>query len=235
MKNIFTVNSYDFRNTFREPVFRVILFFPLIAFSVIKWGYPFISGRFDLGEEYNALVVMWGSLQSGIMFGFIYGFLMLEEKEENLFAVLKILPVSLRAVITGRLLSGITVSASVSFLMIHYGGLIKVELLTALLLAVQFSLSAPLIAVILAVFSRNRIEGMAVMKIVNMLLIAPGLIYLFPSDLLHISALVPTYWMFRAIETAGTESFPLYFLAGYLYPSIVIWLLSLALQKKIGN
>lgn len=235
VRYILTLSLYDFRNTYREPVFRAILFFPLMSFLLLKWGYPAAAAQFGLGAEYNRLILMWGCLQSGVMFGFIYGFLFLEEKEEDLFALLKILPLRLQTLITGRLAAGIAVSSAVNLLMIQGTGLLQADFVTALLLAVQFSLTAPMIAVLLAYFARNRIEGMAVMKIVNILFILPGLIYLFDTDLLQVTAVVPSYWMFRAMETAGGASFPLFLAAGVLYPALLVWFFSSALQKNIGS
>lgn len=233
MRYILTVCYYDFRSTYREPVFRIILFFPLIAFAVLRWGFPYLAQQMEWGDAYNRVVLMWACLQSGLMFGFIYGFLLLEEKEEDLFPLLRILPLRLQTLITGRMITGMAVSSAVNLLMILLGGMMQTGFFTALLLALQFSLAAPLIAVLLGYFARNRIEGMAVMKIVNILLIVPGLIYFFSTGVLHVTAIVPSYWMFRTLETAGSSSFPIFLAVGFLYPAVILWFLSSALQKNV--
>ena len=143
---------------------------------------------------------MWACLQPAIMFGFIYGFIFLEEKEESIWKVIRILPVSGLKIVFSRLLIGMTVSIAAIFCMLHFGFIIHLPLIKEMIISVHFSLAVPLIAVSLGAFAKNRIEGLAQMKIINLLLIAPGLIYILPSDLAHISGLIPTYWTFRSLE-----------------------------------
>jgi fluoroquinolone transport system permease protein len=100
------------------------------------------------------------------------------------------------------------------------------------LLSLQFSLVAPLLALSLGAFAANKIEGLAQMKIFNLLLILPGLIYFLPFPLLHLLALIPTYWSFRTLEHANHPGpFFAYFAAGSLVYMAFLLLLNRRMEK----
>ncbi|MBA3898593.1 MAG: hypothetical protein H0X62_00030 [Bacteroidetes bacterium] len=235
MRNFITLSYSDFRSTFRDPIFKGLLLFPFFAFALIRFVLPAVVEEFPEVEQFTAVILMWACLQSATMFGFIYGFLFLEEKEENLWQALKILPVSSLKLVLSRLALGLCVSTIVNYCMIRFGNVIQVDFIKELLLAVHFSLAAPLIALYIAALAKNRIEGLAQMKIVNLLLILPAFIYFFPYDALHLTAVIPTYWSFRSLEMATTgENFLVFYLAGLFFYLLFILLLNNKLNKTLA-
>ncbi|GAA4453759.1 hypothetical protein GCM10023189_19290 [Nibrella saemangeumensis] len=239
MNSFLALSATDFRSTFREPIFRGILAFPLLCFFIIRWGVPLLVEQFPIMAPYRLVLLMWGCLQSATMFGFIYGFLLLEEKEENLWQVIRVLPVSGIRLTFSRLLVGLVVSALVNFTLIHWGRIAQFPPSIEILLALQFSLGAPLIALWLGAMAKNRIEGLAQMKILNTLLISPGLIYFILHPAAHITGLVPTYWTFRSMEAGarlnqtGLTSFFVYYGIGCAFYALVLYLLNRRLQQSL--
>lgn len=235
MKFFLSLSLNDLRSTFRDPVFKALLFFPFISYGVIAWGLPAVIHRWPEVQEYSDIILMWACMQSSTMFGFIYGFLFLEEKEENIREVLRVVPVSGIFLVFSRLLIGMGISFLVSLILFQFGGVVQLPFIKEILLSLLYSLSAPLITLLLAAFARNRIEGMAQMKIVNFFLMLPGLIYFLPYKALHLTALAPTYWSFRATEMAinRSPSFILYFSAGLLLHLGIIFYLNRRLEKEV--
>lgn len=234
MKHLLTLSSQDFRSTFRDPIFRGLLFFPLFAFALIKWLLPVLAERYPEMIPYTPVILMWACMQSATMFGFIYGFLFLEEKETQVNQALKIIPLSAFGLVSSRLLLGLLVSTLVNLMLIAVGGVVSIPFWQALLIALQFSLMAPLLALLLGTFSKNRIEGLAQMKIFNISLILPGLIYFFDAPVAHATAVVPTYWAFRSIEASMLNGdFWLFWGVGMLYYGGLIFLLSRLYQKRM--
>jgi fluoroquinolone transport system permease protein len=84
--------------------------------------------------------------------------------------------------------------------------------------------------------AKNKIEGLAQMKILNIFLIIPGLIYILPYKAFNLTALVPTYWAFKSVEfsTQAGNSFWMYLLVGVVFHFGAIYLLNLKLQKSIA-
>ncbi|MBK7869418.1 MAG: hypothetical protein IPJ74_01440 [Saprospiraceae bacterium] len=234
MNTLITLSINDFRSTFRDPIFKILLFFPFISFAIVRWGFPAIAARFPAIIPYNQVILMWACMQSATMFGMIYAFLFLEEKEEDVWQVIRILPISGIQLIFSRLLIGLIISTLVNFTLIHWGNIIHLLWYEELLLSIQFSLGAPLIALFLGAFANNRIEGLAQMKMVNVLLMIPGLIYFLPQRFLHITALIPTYWSFRSMEMAENKgNFWLFFIVGTFFYLFGILLLNRRMENKI--
>ncbi|GAA4403992.1 hypothetical protein GCM10023187_20620 [Nibrella viscosa] len=236
MKSFLTLSVTDFRS-----IFRGILAFPFVCFIIVRWGIPLIIEQFPILIPYQPVILMWGCLQSATMFGFIYGFLLLEEKEENVWQVIRVLPVSGLTLTFSRLLVGLLVSALVNFTLIHWGHIVQLSTVTELLLALQFGLGAPLIALWLGAMAQNRIEGLAQMKILNLLLISPGLIYFIYHPAAHLTGLVPTYWSFRSMETGVASTgtglagpFLLYYSLGCSFYALVLYLLNRKLQRSFA-
>jgi fluoroquinolone transport system permease protein len=236
MNYIFALSLSDLRSTFRDPIFKVLLLFPFISFALIRWGLPVILRQFPAVESYTQVILMWACLQSATMFGFIYGFLFLEEKEENIWQAIRILPVSGLQLVFSRLLIGLGISMLVNFYLIHYGQIIQVPLVKELLLAFHFSLAAPFIALLLGAFAQNRIEGLAQMKIINILLILPAIMYFVPQPWVHLTAIVPTYWSYRSLEfAADTPRFFLYLVTGFALYAFMLFLLNQRLMASISR
>lgn len=235
MKNFYVLSRSDFHSTFRDPVFKGLLAFPFIAFALVRFLLPIMIREFPHIRPFKEVILMWACLQSATMFGFIYGFLFLEEKEENLWQVLRVLPISSFKLVLSRLALGLFISSLVNFAIIRFGNIVHLNVLKEILLAIHFSLAAPLIALSIASLAKNRIEGLAQMKIINLLLILPALIYFFPYGFLHFFALVPTYWSFRSMEMAagGQANFIAFYLSGLIVYSLFIYVLNRKLSKTL--
>jgi fluoroquinolone transport system permease protein len=235
MKFLISLSLNDLRCTFRDPVFKALLFFPFISYGIIAWVLPAVIHRWPVVQAYSDVILMWACMQSSTMFGFIYGFLFLEEKEENIDQALRVVPVSGIMLVFSRLLIGIGISFLVSMVLFHFGRVVRLPLIEEILLSFLYSLSAPVITLLLAAFARNRIEGLAQMKMVNILLMLPGLIYFLPYKALDATAMIPTYWSFRATEMAirHSDSFLLYMMAGFFMQLGIIFFLNRRLEKEM--
>ena len=237
MKTLLLLSRQDFTTTFRDPIFKGLLVFPLLAFALVKWVLPAVVAYYPPLEPYQPVILMWACLQSATMFGFIYGFLFLDEKEEHVFQVLRVVPVSTFRLLASRLLVGYFVSTVVNFLLLRFSGVVRLPLGQEVGLAAHFSLMAPLLALVLGSFAKNKVEGMAQMKIVNLLFVLPGLIYVLPQPFLHLLALVPTYWSFRSLKAAaaGESGFFLFYVGGLLYYGLLLGLVNRHFQRQLAE
>jgi fluoroquinolone transport system permease protein len=228
MKFFMTLSISDLRSTFRDPVFKALLFFPFISFGIIAWVLPAVIHKWPVVQPYSDVILMWACMQSSTMFGFIYGFLFLEEKEEHITEALRVVPIRLIVLVFSRLFIGMLISFLVSMTLFHFGGVASLLLIQEILLSILFSLSAPLITLLITAFASNRIEGMAQMKIFNILLMMPGLIFFLPYKALHFMAFIPTYWSFRATEMAieGSSQFLLFIAGGIVLHLTIIFFLN---------
>lgn len=234
MNHFLTLSKNDFRITFRDPVFKGLLAFPFIAFALIRFLYPWLLIKFPVVGSYGHVVLMWACMQTATMFGFIYGFLFLEEKDEQVDGVIHILPISTMSLLASRLGMGYGISVVANFLILQLGGIVQLTPFFSLLLALQYSLIAPLLALWLGAMSSNKIEGMAQMKLGNLVLNVPILLYFLPYKALHASAFIPTYWSFRSLEMAieGSGLFWTFLISGWMLYAMAIALLLVKMNRR---
>ena len=227
MRTLLTLSYSDLCSTFREPLFRFLIFFPFFSFALIRWGYPAILQLYPPIAPFSQVILMWACLQSATMFGFIYGFIFLEEKEENIWQAIQVLPVSGFKLVSSRLLVGILISTLVNFTLMHWGGILRFEIWKEIVLAIHFSLAAPLIALYIGAFAKNKIEGLAQIKVINVLVLIPAVIYFIPNKITFVSAIIPTFWSFRGLELAQTPfpHFGIYLLVGTIWYAVIFYLL----------
>lgn len=234
MKQLLLISGNDFRITFRDPMLKGLLFFPLVALAIVKFLVPYLSEQYPVIEPYEPVILMWACMQSATMFGFISGFLFLEEKDENVFSALRVAPISASTFVLLRLAAGVFISILVNLLLLQVGDLVVVPFGQALLLAVQFSLIAPLLALMTATFARNKMEGLAQFKIFNLLLNLPILRYFLDTPALEAFAIIPTYWSFRSVETvAYGGNFWLFYSVGMLVYATALFTLARIFEKKV--
>lgn len=233
MRTLLTLSYSDLCSTFREPIFRLLIFFPFFSFAIIRWGYPAILNLYPPIEPYSQVILMWACLQSATLFGFIYGFIFLEEKEENIWQAIQVLPISGFNLVTSRLLVGILISTLVNFTLIHWGGIEHFEIWKEIIVALHFSFTAPLIALYIGAFARNKIEGLAQIKVINILVLIPAVIYFIPYKITFVSAIIPTFWSFRSLELANGSlpKFGIHLIVGTLWYLMVFYLLHRRLKN----
>jgi len=234
MNTLIHLSLNDWRITFRDPMMKLFLVMPFFTFLFIRFGWPILSTNFPFLQDHSLLVLMWACTQVASMFGFIYGFLFLEEKEEHVWSAIRILPVSVFQLTLSRLMVGVLIGTLTNFTIIHWGGLMRFPIYQEILLAFHFSFIAPVIAMAIAVFAQNRIEGLAQTKIVNLVTIIPGLLFILPYKALHLFAIIPTYWSFKSMEAAALNQslFWLFYILGLAFYLLCIWWMSGRLARQ---
>ena len=200
MNRLLTLSRNDFRMVFRDPMLRIFLFLPLLIVVVVAWVLPPVFAAYPAVQHYDYVILMWAGLQASTMFGFINGFVFLEEKDEHVFDALRVMPIAAGTLISVRMLLGVAIALAINVVLFRVQPWVPMSITQLLLTAFQYALLAPLLTLALATFSQNKIEGLAQFKVYNFAAILPALIYFLPFRALHALAIVPTYWTFRSVE-----------------------------------
>ena len=234
MNRILTLSANDFRVVFRDPMLRIFLFLPLLVLGGVVWGVPMLFAAFPAAQAYDYVILMLACMQTATMFGFINGFVFLEEKDEHVFAALRVMPVSAGTLIGVRMLLGFAIAALTTVALLRLAPWVRMSWLQMILMALQYALLTPLLALLVANFAQNKVEGLAQFKLYNFVLNLPVLIYFLPYRLLHALAVIPTYWTFRSVEALhGEGSFLLYYGVGTMVYVLVLVGLVRFFEKKM--
>jgi len=189
----------DIRHAGNDPVLMVGFLAPLILILLTRFGFPMAthwletSYSFDLTEfrDFTAVLLV---VTIPMLLGMMTGLLMLDERDENVISYFAVTPLMKRGYLSYRLTLPTILSTVLTAMFIAFSGLTEfnVEIWFVLLLLIM---EAPWFALLVAAFSGNKVEGLALYKIGALLFIAgPIVVFFVPDVWLWVGVWIPTYW-----------------------------------------
>jgi fluoroquinolone transport system permease protein len=201
----------DVQLLLRDPMMRLILVAPLLVALLLGRGLPFLMMTFlegDLGSTTGnvgaiiATAVLTGMdavrsfviLLSAIMYGMVGAFLVLDEKDEGIFPVLRTMP--------GR--PGWYVLRRAAVLIVLYGLLLAILIPVGdlvhgggIVFAVSMVVDAMLVVLAflaLSILAKNKVQGLAMAKVLNVCSLPPLLLMALPGRPGYLTGLLPSGW-----------------------------------------
>jgi fluoroquinolone transport system permease protein len=220
----------DARMLWRDPLLGWILALPIGLALLLRLLIPRLQETlvggvgFDLTAYYP--LVMGGYLMTAPgMVGMVIGFLFLDERDARTLTALRTTPLSMQQYLGYRVALPLLLGTSSTLIGYPLTGLDPLPLTSLLPIVVIASLSAPLLALVLAIAAPNKVAGFAVVKVLNAVNLLPIVAYFVPRPLQFLAGVFPTYWPMRAFWSAAVgESF-----IGYLVFGSVVSVLALLL------
>lgn len=218
--------TYDFRLIRKDPMLLMIMFvpvifwlllgfaFPLIAdFTHAKWGIA-ISEYFDYAFAFFLPLIP-------LLFGMVYGFILLDERDEGIIAAISVTPYGKTGYLQTRMIFPVIYSFCAMFLF-NYGlhNPLQLQLWKLILITALLSTDAPIILLFLGAYAKNKIEGMAITKLFNLLLLAILIDFIVPPPYNWIGGISPFFWVERVMFSAGNIQFGMYYVAAILSHSL---------------
>ena len=228
MKQLIFLSITDFKLIFRDPSLRVFLVMPLLIFVIVLGALPLLVDSYNGVNEYVPVVLMGATMQTSTMFGFIYSMVFINEKEIQVAKVYGILPVSKTGFVTSRLVIPFTISTFTTFLMLLVQPFYSFSLLSMTLLAILCGLLAPLLTLLVSIYSKNKMEGMTWFKFANLLVSVP-LAAFFISEYTVFFGVIPTHWAFQTLDKMILDEN--YFLPVFIGITFVSALLIFVIQR----
>jgi hypothetical protein len=232
----------DFKNIIRDRFFLFAFFaYPvmLITFSriMIHLIAPRIESIFPLAANFS-LLFMFFIILIPFIYAFIAAFLILDERDEHLLTVLRVMPISRNNYLIYRMLIMSLLSFIVLMIFPPLSGLIdgtEFSYVAYLPTAILFSLFTPLTSLLVASFATNKVQAFAIFKIGGTVFILPIFaFFLSLGDLKYIFSPVPNFWSLLALDTViknGTiDVVPL--VIGFVFHIVLIALLFYIFNKK---
>ncbi|MFN3556695.1 MAG: hypothetical protein ACK4VN_12085 [Bacteroidales bacterium] len=208
---MFSIIKTDLKNIFRDPSLLIILFVPFVMMALVRWGFPALLQVWPPAADYVMHGLAMFSITIAIMPGIAIAFVMLDEKDNNLQTVLRITPVSLRRIVLYRMVSMYSLGFLMVMLLLTFSGIGVGTFVQHLLLSALVSLSAPLMSLLPAFLSSNKIEGAAMTKMLNFLIMLPIPAFLFPGTWSWLMLIFPAWWIYFAFIQVASP--PLFLLA----------------------
>ncbi len=225
MEKTLLILRQDLRITWRDNSTRFFLILPPILFLLLNSVIPPLVDAYPIILDYKAPLLFAFALQGGLMFGFVSGFLLLDEKDQNLLSVYQVLPLSTNQFLFMRMLFPFTGTFAYVLLVLSLNPLYAFSGLPLVLTALNFSLLTPVLALLIATLGKNKVEGLTYFKMFDLIVLTPFLPFFLEEQWQYPFMVVPTFWPVHggAASIAGSMgTFYLYMGIGFAFQIVVI-------------
>jgi len=234
----------DLKNIIRDRflVFGMIIY-PIMIIVFSRILVHLISPRIENSIEFASpaffpVFFMLFSLFIPIIFGFISAFLLLDEKDEHLLTVLKIMPISRNNFLVNRMFFMSLFAFIILLVFPPLSGLIdntQFSYPAYIPVAVLYSLFAPFSALLVSSFATNKVQAFAIFKISGTVFMIPLFaFFLIQDNFKYIFSPIPNFWTFMALDSViqkgELDLVPL--VIGFVYHIILIGALFYIFNKK---
>ncbi len=242
LRMVKSLGPIDLMSVRRDPLLRWIVVLPLLIALVWRFFLPVIVGRLEdalrlgFGTFYQAVGGYALLLIAPVLCGMVVGFLLLDERDDRTLLALRVTPLPLSNYLAWRLSLPMLLSLVVTLAVFPLAGLSQPGVPGLLVCALATAPFAPLVALALAVFAQNKVQGFALVKASGVFQIAPLVAYFVNSEWQLIFGLFPTYWPAKLLWTlqAGGGNPWLYLTAGLAYQLILLIILLRRFNRLIA-
>ncbi len=221
----------DLRNWSRDPMLGIAAIGPLVLAIVIRFGTPFVT---ELAEPVLALKPFYPVITGSMVvfgpsiYGFIIGMFVLEDRELGVLTAYRTSPLSVRGYLLYRGTTAYALSVVATLPALAIIGLVEVPLAVLVGSVMIGALGGPMIAFVFASLASNSIEGIALSKLVNLVVLGPvAVVAVVPEPIQFAAGVVPPYWPVKAV-VAGVagEPFWMFLVGGFVMHLLGIGVLS---------
>ncbi|HAA13749.1 MAG TPA: hypothetical protein DCE41_19475 [Cytophagales bacterium] len=235
MQTWISLTLNDVRNVVRDRLLLMIFFVPAILLGFVRGIMPIVLEHYPNVAEYQHIILMLATAQIPTTFGLVAAFVMLDEKDERVFEVLRSLPVSSNRFIGFRLgwVFGFTALGAAIFL--SFSGLMELSLASILQASLLYGILSVVLTLFIVTYTANKVEGLAVFKGVNIAMYLPVLPWVWDNTWMQALAVMPSYWPFRIIgESLPTGDSPfIWFGIGVAVLVLIVALLLTQFRKRV--
>ncbi len=232
--------SCGVRQVFRDGMLALLLPAPFLMGAVLWFGLPLADSV--LVREAGVTIRPWFMVSdafvmvmTAIMTGMICAFLLLDERDESIGLYYRITPMGGRSYLAARLGIPMMWAFLTSLIVIGFFALAMNNFTVMLVSALLATFQGVIACMLLAVMAGNKVEGLALAKIVNIMILGLPAAWFISAPYKYLLFFLPSFWMgefiFRSTE-AGISQALLPGLAGAIASLIWIVILTRAFLNK---
>lgn len=228
---------HELKNMIRDKMYAFFLVYPIIISVVSYFLIPYLKDIDPLASDITFLALL---LMNSFIFGVVTSFTLLDDQDDNVLLSLKITPISVRLYVLFKLLVGYVFGIiSTLLILISADYFAQTRLLDIIFILILAPIQGPILAMLIASISRNKVEGFVIMKLSGLILMVP-IAALFLTDWKELLiSIFPGFWtarlfsmQFMPIDYFLKESY-IYFILGVCVNLLLFVLLyKLYIHKK---
>lgn len=234
MKTLMAFGRNDLRGTYRDPLLVMIVLAPVIWTTGVALLTPLFTEMlaerydFDLVAYYPLVLTAFLLLTSIIIVGGLGSFLVLDEVDAGTLTALRVTPVPMRVVFGYRAATVIVVTTVYVVATMAFSGIAEPGVIPALIpIGLLSGLSAVVCLLLIVAVASNKIQGLAMVRALGMLIAGLPCLPWFIDSAWNIAfGVLPPYWAAKAFWVASAHGtwWP-YLVGGVAYNLFIAWLL----------
>ena len=228
----------DWRSMRGDPFLLWLAAMPFVYALAIRLGLPYLDGPlrqgFGIGVADIAPLLGAGLLMlAPSCAGIVVGFLLLDERDLRVMSAIRVTPCSPAVYLARRLFWPCLVGVVVGLAAYAVSGLPHIPLSALVTVSVVASLAAPAMALTLGTLAGNKVQGLALLKVANVIGLLPILAFFLEDPWRYVAVILPTAWpvlgYWHALEG---KSFLLDCAGGIVFMSLLIAGLHSLFERK---
>jgi fluoroquinolone transport system permease protein len=235
MKRLSILLSSEIKSTVRDEILIIIACVPIFLTFLIRFGEPplrnLFTGLVDLTRHHGTIVAVLTSM-TPMMFGWLIGFKLLDDRDEHTISAIAVTPLTKRGYLIYRTVLVLALSFLLNTALIPLTGLSGIVFTRFVPVSLMASLEAPIMALVLAAFAGNKVEGLAVAKFMGIFGAAPALPFYIHSPFVYAAGITPFFWTGKALSISAGPAGP--YIAA-VAAGFAVHLVYLAVFLKIFN
>lgn len=233
----------DLRGIRRESLLAFVIFAPIGWIALVRFGTPptteMVAARYgvDLVPYFPAILTGFLLLTSPIVVGALGAFLVLEERDSNTIAALRVTPTRMSAYLGYRAATVIVITTLYVIITMPLSGLLPLQQWPLLIpVGLLAGLSGVVISLTILATARNKVEGLAVLRGLGIVVAGLPLIpYFLGPEWQYPFWLLPTFWPAKAYWLISTGDTPWpYLIGGVIFHLPLILLLYRRFTKSLA-
>lgn len=231
-----TLMKNDLKNVFRDKFLTYAVFMGPVLFAVIgRIAFPWVTDNYypNLVYFYPAFFMLF-SLFIPMIFGFITGFLIMDERDENLLTVLRVMPISRSSYLFYRMVLMIVFSFIFVLVFPWLTGLVEVDFWNYLPIAALFAVFTPVLGLVVNIIATNKIQAFAIFKTLGGVFMLPVFAFSIEGWMQYLFSPIPNFWTFKALDYLlenGTNDY-VFIVIGFVYHFVILGVLFHLFNKK---
>lgn len=231
MKNLWKMIAGGLTLIRRDPLMVMLLGVPWLAGALLGLGVPALAPlvrsalHVDITPYYRLVDMLLLMLTPAIA-GMLPGFLMLDERDEGVGVYYAVTPLGGAGYYTSRLILPVAYSIIITPILMALFSLSSPALWRVLCIALIGGVFASANALLLMAFAGNKVEGLAVAKILNIVMLPIFIPFFTDSPWGMIAGIFPAYWLGALLTGSAWMLLP-----GLIVSSVWLWALYRRTQR----
>ena len=209
----------------------LIVVLPLVCLalnSLVPYVGDLVAQWVELEPYYGLILANILIAGEPVLLGFVIGMLFVEERDEGTLLALQASPLSLRSFLGYRLSAAMVLNVLLTVIGVLLADLVTVSWLELLASAALASLAVPMVALVYAVFIKNKVQALMLLKPVQIWGSVPLLFFFVPTPWQWIGSVAgPLYYPMRLFWGASDGQAEWWLMVpGLIIPgAVILWLL----------